>query len=91
MKSNRIDNKKENKEYKMDASDRIITNLVDTICLYKWATPTVRKYHFLVNYGKIINELGDIYTDREKEIIMQRIHQYPFNDFIFSPKQNPSD
>jgi hypothetical protein len=71
----------------MEASDRIITNLVDTICLYKWATPTVRRHRFLLEYFKIMNELGDIYTVREKQIIVERIHNYPFHDFLFTPKE----
>jgi hypothetical protein len=70
----------------MDASDQIITQLVDSICLNKWASPMVRRYHFLLQYQKIISELGDIYTESEKSIIMQRIQSYPFNDFISCPR-----
>ena len=75
----------------MDASDQIITTLVDSICLNKWASPTVRRYHFLLHYNKIISELGDIYTEREKNIIIQRIQQYPFHDFITVPREKDVD
>lgn len=70
----------------MDASDRIITQLVDTICLYKWASYRVRLDQFKFLYNKIMKELDDVYTENEIKIIKERIQQYPFKDFLIENK-----
>jgi hypothetical protein len=69
----------------MDASDRIITQLIDTICLYKWASPRVRLFQWNIKLKKILDEMNDMYTENEIRIIKKRISDYPFRDFFFAP------
>jgi hypothetical protein len=71
----------------MDAADRIITQLVDTICRYKWASYRVRLDQFYFVYTKIMKELDDVYTENEIKIIKDRIQEYPFNDFLVGSRE----
>ena len=71
----------------MDAADRIITQLVDTICTYKWASYRVRLDQFHFVYYKIMKELHEVYTDNEIKIIKERVHEYPFNDFLVGNRE----
>jgi hypothetical protein len=71
----------------MDAADRIITQLVDTICTYKWASYRVRLDQFYFVYTKIMKELDDVYTENEIKIIKERIQEYPFNDFLVGSRE----
>ena len=71
----------------MDAADRIITQLVDTICTYKWSSYRVRLDQFYFVYTKIMKELDDVYTENEIKIIKDRIQEYPFNDFLVGSRE----
>jgi hypothetical protein len=70
----------------MEASDRIITELVDAICRYRWTSNTLRKFQFRLDYQRMMRECADIYTENEMRIIEDRIRAYPFKDFILTCK-----
>jgi hypothetical protein len=68
----------------MDASDRIITQLIDTICLYQCESQRVRIAQWIIKLNAILDEMNEMYTEHEIRIIKKRINDYPFTDFLFA-------
>ena len=70
--------------YLDDRMDLVITELVDTICLYQFQDEETIYLHFSAKTLEIMLELSDSYSKQELDLIQARIEQYPFQELIHS-------